>query len=121
MEHIKKQAESAKKGSFDLGIMGTGEKNKILLSIATALVENSTYIIEQNEIDIKNARESGITESLIVRLMLNEERIKGMASGLKQVASLKDPIVEVINTTKIPNGLSIGKKRVPMGDRKSVV
>ena len=115
MEHIKKQAERAKKGSFDLGIMGTDEKNKILLSIATALVDKSTYIIEQNKIDVKNARESGITESLVDRLMLNEERIKGMASGLKQVASLKDPIGEVINTIKIPNGLTIGKKRVPMG------
>ncbi len=115
MEHVKIQAEQAKKGSFELGIMGADEKNKILLAIADALVENSKYILEQNEIDIKNARESGISESLIDRLMLNDQRILGMASGLNQVASLKDPIGEVINTTKIPNGLSIGKKRVPMG------
>jgi glutamate-5-semialdehyde dehydrogenase len=115
MEHVKKQAEQAKQGSFALGIMGTNEKNAILLKIADALVENGDYIIAQNKIDIENAKKEGISDALIDRLMLDEKRIQGMANGLKQVMALADPIGDVIYTNKLPNGLSVGKKRVPMG------
>jgi len=115
MEHVRKQAESAKKASFALGVLGTNEKNDILLAIADALVENSEYILKQNEKDVEAAKEAGRTSALIDRLALSEARIEGMADGLRQVASLEDPIGEVINTIKRPNGLEIGKKRVPMG------
>jgi glutamate-5-semialdehyde dehydrogenase len=115
MEHVKNQAVLAKKASYALGIMGTNEKNDILLAIADALINESDYILKENVKDVEAAKKAGRTSALIDRLALNKSRIEGMAGGLRQVASLDDPIGEVIHTTKIPNGLSIGKKRVPMG------
>jgi len=115
MEHVKKQAEAAKRASFALGIMGTDEKNAILLAIADALEAQNAFILSENEKDVQAAKQAGRTPALIDRLALSEARITGMANGLRQVAALEDPIGEVIHTTKRPNGLEIGKKRVPMG------
>ncbi len=115
MEHVYKQAEAAKKASYALGIMGTDEKNTVLLAIADALEADSAEILKENAKDVEAAKAAGRTPALIDRLALTDARIKGMADGLRQVAALSDPIGEVIHTVKRPNGLEIGKKRVPMG------
>ena len=115
MEHVRKQAEAAKKASFDLGLLSTDAKNTILLAMADALEAQSAEILSENQKDVDTAKAAGRTTSLIDRLALSEARIKGMADGLRQVASLDDPIGEGLGTVKRPNGIEITKKRVPLG------
>lgn len=95
--------------------LGTNEKNKGLLAAAGELCARSAYLLEENEKDLKAAEEKGVKKSLLDRLRLTEQRIKDMAEGLEQVAALEDPIGEVLSMKNRPNGLQIGKKRVPMG------
>ncbi len=115
MEHVRKQAEAAKKASYELGLLGTDQKNAILLAMADALEADSAAILAENQKDVDAAKAAGRTAALIDRLSLSESRIKGMADGLRQVASLDDPIGEGLETLKRPNGLEITKRRVPLG------
>jgi len=105
----------AKAASRHLAILSTSKKNEALKAVAAALVANSADIIAANEIDVKNAKENGMSEALLDRLSVNEARVKAMADGILQVADLKDPVGEVLSMTNRPNGLMIGKKRVPLG------
>ena len=105
----------AKAASHRLAILSTVKKNEALKAVAAALVANSAAIIAANEIDVKNAKENGMSEALLDRLSVNEARVKAMADGVLQVADLKDPVGEVLSMTNRPNGLMIGKKRVPLG------
>jgi gamma-glutamyl phosphate reductase len=98
-----------------LRIMNTNLKNQILENVAKKLIEKEKDILLANGKDIKSARENGINEGLIDRLLLTSERIAGMAEGLRQVIQLEDPIGEVLSMKKRPNGLLIGQKRVPLG------
>ncbi|MBQ1994713.1 MAG: glutamate-5-semialdehyde dehydrogenase [Clostridia bacterium] len=93
----------------------TGVKNQALSNIAKALIENSAYIIEQNKTDIENARTNGMSESMIDRLTLTEERIEVISKAVLQIVSYDDPCGKVINGTERPNGLLIEKVAVPMG------
>ena len=115
MNELVSKCELAKDASQKLVSVSATMKNEALCTIAKALVENSDLIIEANNIDIDNARKNGIREAMIDRLTLTNERIRDIADGVMQVVALNDPIGEVINMTKRPNGLMIGKKRVPMG------
>ena len=105
----------AKAASRQLAILSTNKKNEALKVVAAALVENSAAIIAANEIDMANAKKNGMSEALLDRLSVNEARVKAMADGILQVADLKDPVGEVLSMTNRPNGLMIGKKRVPLG------
>ena len=105
----------AKAASRKLAILSTSKKNEALQAVAAALVENSASIIAANAIDMANAKENGMSEALLDRLFVNEARVKAMADGILQVADLKDPVGEVLSMTNRPNGLMIGKKRVPLG------
>ena len=91
------------------------EKNNALLKIADLIVERTDYIIEENKKDMEIGKSAGMKESLLDRLKLTPDRIKGMAEGVRQVAALEDPVGEVISMWERPNGLKIGKKRVPIG------
>ena len=95
--------------------LGTQAKNKGLLAVAGELRSQSAYLLEENEKDLKAAKEKGVKQSLIDRLRLTEQRISDMAEGLTQVAALEDPIGEVLSMKNRPNGLRVGKKRVPLG------
>lgn len=108
-------AKNAKSASLKIGNLFCEKKNEALKEIANALIENTDKILAENEIDLKNAKENNIKTSMIDRLRLTKERIKGIAEGVLQVALLNDPIGEVLGMTKRPNGLTIGKKRVPIG------
>lgn len=105
----------AKEVSRLLNKMGTTEKNNGLLRAANALIEGEKEILEANSLDIKKAQENGMNQGLIDRLALNSKRIAAMAEGLTQIAGLEDPIGEVISMKRRPNGLEIGKRRVPLG------
>ncbi len=112
---LREQALLAKEASYTLSLAGISQKNDALLKIADHLLKNTDYILAENEKDIANAEINGVRPTMIDRLRLTKERISDMAEGVRQVAALKDPVGEVINMTERPNGLVIGKKRVPLG------
>ena len=107
--------KQAKEAALKIANLGTNEKNSALCAVADALEEAAQEIIRANGLDLENGRNNGMPGGLLDRLMLNEARIRQMADGLRQVASLPDPIGEVISMKKRPNGLMIGQKRVPLG------
>lgn len=107
--------KNAKEASIKIGNLDTKTKNEVLLAAADALVAKSAGILEENKKDLEHGRENQMPEGLIDRLMLNADRIVQIAEGLRQVAELEDPIGEVLSMKKRPNGLIIGKKRVPLG------
>lgn len=90
-------------------------KDKALLSIADALIENTDYILEENKKDLEAGKQAGLTNALLDRLALSSERIKGMAEGARQVASLADPCGKIISGGKLKNGLEVTKVTVPLG------
>lgn len=105
----------AKKAERVLMTASTETKNKALRNIASALCENSDYIIEQNRIDIENARANGMSESMLDRLTLTKERIESIAKAVLEIVSYDDPCGKIISGAKRPNGLLIEKVTVPMG------
>ncbi len=105
----------AKAAAVDLNAMGMSEKNQGLKQAAQALLEGQEKILKANEEDVARARKAGMNSGLIDRLMLTSDRIKAMADGILEVAALADPVGEVIQMKPRPNGLMIGKKRVPLG------
>ena len=107
--------KKAKEASYILGNLSSKDKNDALYAMADSLIKNSEVIIEANKKDLETSRIKGTSESMLDRLALNEARIEGMANGLRQVAALEDPVGEVLGMWTRPNGLQIGKKRVPMG------
>ncbi len=109
------KAKLAKDAGRKLAILSTDQKNKALEAMAQALENHGPHIIEANKLDVDEAVRRGRPKALIDRLVLNEERIKAMAEGLRVVKALPDPVGEVISQWKRPNGLMIGQQRVPLG------
>ena len=108
-------AIKAKAASRELALIGTKVKNRALIAMAEALKNNASYIIRGNEKDLRRARTKALSSAFIDRLSLSRDRITAMADSLYEIAKLKDPVGEVIETTKRPNGLLIKKVRVPIG------
>ncbi len=115
MENLEILGKYACKAKMELQKLDTNKKNQVLLAAAKALRDNADYIIEQNSIDIENGKKNNMKSGLLDRLLLDEKRIDDMAVGLEKVVDLPDPIGEVTGMTKRPNGMVIGKKRVPLG------
>ena len=105
----------AKKTAGYLNQLGVIRRNEGLRKAAQAHVDEQELILSANQADVDHAAESGMSQGLIDRLKLNPDRIRGMADGLMQVAVLDDPVGEVFSMKQRPNGLMIGKKRVPLG------
>ena len=114
-EMLETLGKHAKEAEVVLRNLDTARKNQILEAVADSLVEHSSELLAANAIDVENGRKNQMPEGLVDRLMLNGDRIQGMAEGLRQVAALEDPIGEVTGMKKRPNGLLIGQKRVPLG------
>ncbi len=106
---------NAKKAASQLNCVDTDTKNKALLEIGKALCDNAEEIIKANIVDLENGEKAGLNRGLLDRLMLNRERIEGIAEGCRQVASLDDPCGKVLETVQRPNGLVIKKVSCPMG------
>ncbi len=115
MRELNEKGKLAKAAARKLAVLSTSVKDKALLGMADALENSAEYIIGENKKDIEAGRRSGLREGLIDRLMLNTERISGIAEGLRQIAALPDPIGEAVSRVKRPNGLKITKVRVPLG------
>ncbi len=114
-EDVITQAKKAKTASRELTGISTKLKNKALMTIADKLEDSSEEILSINEKDMKKGREKGLTDALLDRLKLTEERISKMADGLRKIVQLDDPIGEVDRMWKRPNELHVGKIRVPLG------
>jgi glutamate-5-semialdehyde dehydrogenase len=114
-QQVIEQARAARRAAMLLAHASTSAKDRALLAMADALVVDSARILEANDEDIRQARERGLPEAMIERLTLNEKRIASMAEGIRQVAALPDPVGEIVEGWKRPNGLEILKVRVPLG------
>ena len=113
--HILKIAKAAKKASYQMALIGTPEKNRALMQMAKALEAQQSYLIRENAKDLAVVAKANYSKALIDRLTLNPKRISAMADGLRETAKLKDPVGELLETIKRPNGLLIKKIRVPLG------
>jgi glutamate-5-semialdehyde dehydrogenase len=112
---LEQLGRNAKEAEVSLRTLSTDVKNHVLQAVADRLVEGADEILQANAVDVEAGRKNHMPEGLVDRLFLNEDRIRGMAEGLIQVAELDDPIGEVVGMKKRPNGLLIGQKRVPLG------
>lgn len=112
---LEKMGERALKAKGTVELLSTEEKNRALEKVSKGLVNHTEAILLANEKDMKNGREKGMSQGLLDRLKLTEDRIKDMAEGIRQIVNLPDPIGEILEEWKRPNGLLIRKKRVPMG------
>lgn len=108
-------AKETKAASYEVGRLSTSKKNEILHAFADAFEENTYLILKSNAEDIKLAKENGMNETLVDRLSLSGDRVHAMAEGVRVAAALPDPVGEVVSSKKLPNGLEVGKQRVPLG------
>lgn len=115
MEDIGRICQAAKAASRRMAILDHAVKAKALKAMARALISNIERIIGENRKDIDAAEKNGLSKSLIDRLSLDEKRIRLMADSLSEISKLKDPVGDVLETRKRPNGLLIKKVRVPIG------
>jgi len=115
MSELQLKGKQAKDASYFLGNVTSEQKQQALYKMAAALLSQQEAILKANELDIEKAVQKGTSKAMLDRLSLNEERIHGMADGLRQVAALADPVGEVLSMAKRPNGLQIGQQRVPIG------
>ncbi len=107
--------KNAKDASYELGILSTKEKDNALILMSEELINSKSEILDANLKDIENAKNKGISEALLDRLALSDERINDMAKGLKEIVKLQDPVGEVVSMWQRPNGIQIGQNRVPIG------
>lgn len=112
---LKQIGEQARQAAQTLNNLDSTRKNQGLCRAADAILEETNTILAANEADLKSARQKGMHPGLLDRLMLDSARIQAMSRGLRDVASLEDPVGEVLSMKPRPNGLLIGQKRVPIG------
>ena len=115
MNYLESIGQKAKAAEPEVRLLSTEKKNGILRQAAKDLMEDAASIIEENKKDMLRGQENGMSQGLLDRLLLTEERIAAIGEGLCQIAALEDPIGEVTGMKKRPNGLIIGQKRVPLG------
>jgi glutamate-5-semialdehyde dehydrogenase len=106
---------AAKAASRELARVDSATKNRALLAIADALEARTPEILEANARDLDAGRESGLSAALMDRLALNPERVEAMAAGVRDIVALPDPVGEVLDGFRLPNGLDVRKVRVPLG------
>ncbi|MGI9861595.1 glutamate-5-semialdehyde dehydrogenase [Moorella naiadis] len=112
---VQEKGRRAREAARILAGLGTNQKNAALLAMARALEEEQAEILAANARDMAAGEEKGLSRALLDRLLLNEKRIRDMATGLRELAALPDPVGEVTSMWTRPNGLQIGRIRVPLG------
>lgn len=114
-QYVSDKAKKAKAASRLLANISTEIKNKALMNMAVGLERESADLIAANKKDLVAAEQKGLSKAMIDRLALNADRIKTMANGLREIAALPDPVGEVFNMRRRPNGMEVGRMRVPIG------
>lgn len=112
---IRVLAENAKKAARTLISLSTETKNRLLRRMAAALEEKQQFLQQENQKDLVAGQKKGLSAAMLDRLELSDKVMAGMISGLLEVASLPDPVGEILGLTKRPNGLMVGRMRVPLG------
>lgn len=112
---LRELGRRAKEAKYEAALLSTEVKNSLLHKIADALLADADEIIAQNAIDMENGRKNNMHPGLLDRLLLTQPRMEAIAEGLRQVASLPDPVGTVLETFERPNGMKIEKVSVPMG------
>ena len=113
--YIEEMGKKAKEASKKLLTLDTGTKNRSLIMIAEELINKKEEIKEANRVDLENGRKEGLSFALLDRLELTDKRIEAMSQGLMEIAAFTDPIGEILTGWKHKNGMTIEKKRVPLG------
>jgi len=108
-------AKNAKKAATTLARLSSDAKDKALLDMAEALTRKTSLIMKENAKDLEKATQMGLSAAMIDRLVLNESTIEGIAKGLTEVAGLPDPVGKVTSMWRRPNGLLVGRMRIPLG------
>ncbi len=114
-DRVKDIAAGARRASITMARLSSGAKDAMLIAMADALVAASASLIAENAKDLAAGREKGLSDAMLDRLMLNDSRIRGMADALREVAALPDPVGSVDGMRLRPNGLQVGKMRIPLG------
>jgi glutamate-5-semialdehyde dehydrogenase len=114
-KELEQKAKAAKAASRRMSYLSTEVKNKALCNIAEDLLAKKDDILAANKLDYEEARGSGMSDAMLDRLLLTEERLQAMAQDVMTVAALPDPVGEIFEMRTLPTGLMIGKKRVPLG------
>ena len=112
---IQNMASQAKQAANVVATLSTETKNRVLMTISANLQAHTTKILAANQLDMKAAKENGLSESMVDRLLLTEERIIDIAKAVEHIASLPDPVGLVTKTSRLPNGLNVSKQRIPLG------
>lgn len=107
--------QAAKQAAFQLATASTAQKNKALSIIADELEANASTILAANAQDIELGRQAGLTDALLDRLLLNESRLEGIAADVRNVINLNDPVGSEIDSKVLENGMSLSRRRVPLG------
>ncbi len=115
MTILETQGLAARNAARVLAVAGTARKDAALEAIAQALYQQQGYILSENEKDLASAMDAGMRKSMLDRLALSAQRLDGIVEGVRQVAALPDPIGQVTKMDTRPNGLIIGRRRVPLG------
>lgn len=115
MTNLIEMGKAARQAAFELSQLSTQEKNRALQIIADQLEAKQDEILRENAKDIENAREKGISETIIDRLLLTPERLKGIANDVRHVISLADPVGKIIDGGVLDSGLKLERLRVPVG------
>ncbi len=113
--YLKTLGENAVNAKYTIGLLSEEKRNDVLLKVADALLKNTDYLIAQNKIDYDKGVSENMKASLLDRLMIDEKRIEGIAEGIRQVASLEDPLNRVLSEKTLANGMHITKISVPLG------
>lgn len=114
-EYMTVLGQQARAASRVLARANTGAKNAALLAMADAIEARRADLIKENQKDLEAGKANGLDDALLDRLALNDERISGMAEGIRQIVSLPDPVGEISDMSYQPSGIQVGKMRVPLG------
>ena len=114
-EEMLELAKAAQQASRQMAVLSSGVKNELLLKMAAALETAEAVLRQENEKDLQAARDQGMAPAMVDRLALTPERIKAMADGLREVAALPDPVGEITGMWLRPNGIQVGRQRIPLG------
>ena len=108
-------AQNAQEASRRLARISCPAKNNALLQMAAELIKNTDHLIAENDRDVVDAKKRGLSRAMLDRLTLKKETIESMAQGLREVAALPDPLGKVTSMWRRPNGLLVGRMRIPLG------
>ncbi|MCA9975177.1 MAG: glutamate-5-semialdehyde dehydrogenase, partial [Anaerolineales bacterium] len=115
MTNLTSLGQAAKAASYQLALLTTAQKNEALLAIAAALENNASVILAANAQDVADGKAKGLSDSLLDRLLLNEQRLAALAADTRRIATLSDPVGSDIESRVLPNGMRLVRRRIPIG------